>query len=450
MSFKRYPDLPAELRSAVRQFAIDERRWPSKTEPTRMQGRPLRCAPLACVNREWQSDVERSLFSALYLYQCPACPGDETEDLQCLDAMVTPVRQPLVNFITLRMRVDETRHSVDWASSDTEYWNNAVRHALDRLFRTLNKWEWPESQWAVLGLHLVLETFLTKMTTGTPVVLADLPVVPVIVSFQVTAVECGFPFTLPSFLAMGGKLPGLTLLNVEKRGSYMATDECLKFLNEVPQEFPNLKHLDFSPWAHDSYDVYHQKHQDRVTEMNIASLGQLIRPVREFSYGLESLRVLNVVNLDYFFAPFNSENYRAASFTGPTWPRLRGLCLEGPFKLHERPQGRDTDDRERLGIAVGRAVGFMPELQYLEIQGFSYPSSRWEAEEVVFSLEQNSLDYCLSSFSGGSPVEGYKPSSKLLKIWTDSVWKARGHTLKVSFNHQPLSDILDGQGNLDG
>jgi hypothetical protein len=107
----------------------------------------------------------------------------------------------------------------------------------------------------------------------------------------------------------------------------------------------------------------YQENQDGVTVLKSASLGQsLIRPVREFSYGLDSLVSSNVVDLDCFFSPFISENYRAVSFTGPKWSRLRLLELHEPFKLHEKPQDRDTDDRERLGIAVGRAVGFMPEL----------------------------------------------------------------------------------------
>jgi hypothetical protein len=85
----------------------------------------------------------------------------------------------------------------------------------------------------------------------------------------------------------------------------------------------------------------------------------------------------------------------------------------------------------------------------LSIGGCFYPSGDWEGEVTVFILEQTSLDYCLSTLPDGSTVEGYKPSSKLLKIWTDSVWKARGHNLKVSYDHQLLSDVWGGQDNLE-
>jgi hypothetical protein len=94
----------------------------------------------------------------------------------------------------------------------------------------------PESQRALLNVHLELGIFFPMESASTPVVLADLPVVPVIGSFWVTAMDTGFPFTMSSLLAMGGKLPGLTNLGVDIGLSWFAADECLKFLNKVPRK----------------------------------------------------------------------------------------------------------------------------------------------------------------------------------------------------------------------
>lgn len=221
MSFTRYPDLPAELRCQVRQFAIDERnarlRYADDELIERVVGRPP-IAPLACVNKEWQSDVERNLFSGLDLIYHPH------SDLVCLDAMVTHVRQPLVKYIHIRDKPFD-RGGEYTREFDPEDKKAAEGHAIDRLFRILSEWEMPESRRAWLTVDLNMMRPPNSLTD-------ELPVVPIIGSLRVTGIGLR-TWTLSWILRVGRKLPSLTRLVVFRTGTAMPIDQVREFVNNI-------------------------------------------------------------------------------------------------------------------------------------------------------------------------------------------------------------------------
>lgn len=154
--------------------------------------------------------------------------------------------------------------------------------------------------------------------------------------------------------------------------------------------------------------------------------------MRELSYGLEKLNFDAYVDLQCFFAPFNSENYRVASFTGPTWPRLRHLYLS------EWGWKRDKDYWERLQIAIGHAVGFMPELQELSVTSYENRPADYYYYAPCISLSRSFPVDCLKGDKSERLCLDLRmygsPSSDLLKIWANSVWKAQRRILELDIS----------------
>lgn len=124
MSFTRYPDLPAELRVEVRKFAL--KAWCTDTND--------HIAALACVNKEWQFDIERFLFRNLILQSYPQHSSDEESDLRCFDDIVRGVRRSFVKSIRLIIDPDGKEYFSD------SHWYAVSCHSIHYLLRILEQW----------------------------------------------------------------------------------------------------------------------------------------------------------------------------------------------------------------------------------------------------------------------------------------------------------------------
>ncbi|KUI63511.1 hypothetical protein VM1G_10210 [Cytospora mali] len=435
MSFRRYADLPAELRSEIRKFAVDERRDISQEQyfgtELRVRGRELPIALLACVNKEWQFDVERCLFRRLELHHCPKCSllALEISDLRYLDILVTGARRSFVRYIELRVE----RHAICASPMEnfSDHRGTVAHHAIDWLFRILKKWQMPKNRQALLGINLIFENSFWDIAWP-PFEHTELSVVPLVGWLRVSSVDFSIPLLLSSLIGIGNKLPNLKGLQISVGTRLYHASECVEFVNNMSQIIPKLRQVDILAGAlaitEEIAGIQDTPHLQKP----------LSRTLREISYGLEKMNLSNIVDVASFFAPFSSENYRPVSFTGPTWPRLRTFWLSGTDTFERTSHDQKMEVGNRLGASVGRAIEFMPELERMEITTRMDPDDTEDSEitnYIVFTLERTSRK---DNTGAGSnhvlfEVHNYRPSSTVLKIWTDWLGRIQGRHLQVEY-----------------
>ncbi|KUI54596.1 hypothetical protein VP1G_01912 [Cytospora mali] len=441
MSFRRYPDLPAELRSQIRQFVVDERRdhsqdWYLGTNGKfRFRGRGLPIALLACVNKEWQFDVERSLFCGLELRHCPRCLPREVSDLQYFESLVTGARRSFVRYIVLR--VESHANCTSPMESISDHQGAAVHYAIDWLFRILKQWEMPEDRQAVLKINLMFEHPLRDVARA-PFEYTDLSVVPLVGWLRVESHDFSIPLLLSSLIGIGNKLPNLTGLMIYVNTRLYHANECLELVENMSQIIPKLRQVDIQTGALDITEEI-AGIQENLHGWNPENLGEsLSRTLREISYGLQNITFINIVDAASFLAPFSSENYRPASFTGPTWPRLRTFCLNGTDTFERTSHVKKMEVGDRLGASAGRAIEFMPELERMEITTRVDPHVTEHDQitnHIVFTMERTSHKDNTGARSNHLVFEvyNYRPSSNVLKIWTDWLGRIQGRHLQVEY-----------------
>lgn len=127
-TFLRYPNLPPELRQRVRAFAFAAKR-PDVAADNQYRG----LAPLACVNKEWQSAVEKLLFRYLSLKpKGEPLEDDECKEFQDFRAIVTGPRRSILLGICLIIVLEPERDfefSNVWLNDDTTVYVQTHTHS---------------------------------------------------------------------------------------------------------------------------------------------------------------------------------------------------------------------------------------------------------------------------------------------------------------------------------
>lgn len=187
----------------------------------------------------------------------------------------------------------------------------------------------------------------------------------------------------------------------------------LTFSDVFIEKLPSLKSFEYG------FDQFSRSDEFK------ADLSPLItEAMRELSYSLETLIVNEVVDVSLFFAPFSGDDYSSECVSGHTWPRLRDIFLHGTLIDLETTDAESAE--KSLGISIGRAVEFMPELRSLTVsnnimdEGPFLEGSSW----VDFSLERCPCKEPTGSvaYDFSLCASNHKTSSIISKTWNDSLW----------------------------
>lgn len=219
MSFTRYPDLPAELRVEVRKFAL--KAWCTDTND--------HIAALACVNKEWQFDIERFLFRNLILQSYPQHSSDEESDLRCFDDIVRGVRRSFVKSIRLIIDPDGKEYFSD------SHWYAVSCHSIHYLLRILEQWGMAGTGKNVIDVSLYWG-MIDEGGMWPAFELAHWPIIPIVGSLEVSGPPGGYtvPLAPSSLFGICRKLPSLTELRVAMYDAVIQAEETLEILVNIP------------------------------------------------------------------------------------------------------------------------------------------------------------------------------------------------------------------------
>lgn len=223
-SFSPFLQLPFELRIQIIRFSIEvvfenwcewrntqdfpvalqSRRGVLRLQPRHKQ--PPSLAQLACVNKEWQYEVEKRLFKTLDLIVLPDSEPDECSDLVSFSAIVTGPRRRYLSGLEFGFsRWYEPNRLTDSENSD-------LRHigSIMRLLRILGTWSREQVTDHLLWVELRIKL---QDSPSYPLMeeIQKLPTIPVIGQLDIAVELSGKLSKLPLALhCLLHKLPELT------------------------------------------------------------------------------------------------------------------------------------------------------------------------------------------------------------------------------------------------
>lgn len=239
-TFLRFPDLSPELRERVRAFAFAFKR---PDFPAKYKYRGL--APLACVNKEWQTSVEKLLFRhlSLQIKRKPLRPqNEECRELSSLRTIVTGPRRRILAGISFDILFEpegpelETipMHSIVGGFSVqiqprldslfTAEVNDIFQSHFHGLYRILESWKVDEVRAGLIGISVCFRKTYRYTSPGhsglvqlrLPNSLSNLPMVSVVRSIQFRPHDLYRIYISPlTFLQMYQRTPNLSEICAE-------------------------------------------------------------------------------------------------------------------------------------------------------------------------------------------------------------------------------------------
>lgn len=469
-SFRRYPDLPFELRQNIRNMAIHEARLSrgNSSKPKVMQslrgiftthyspGYPA-LSNLACVDKEWQIDVEKINFSCLHLYHSTQCDVQEVAYIQDFANIVTGPRRRYLTDLIINLRLfhkcaeEGARYNRSGSLSPracTEGFSAYIAH----VFEVLATWSDDEVREGLI--FLMIEPKIEGKAHRSPdrfglsASLINLPAVSVISDLWI------YPCIGPASIEVSadlvttlcGRLTRLRSVSADV-GHHCCSEEtastpCIeRFTRELVNAVPRLEKLKVGVPSR----CYWSQHTSSATpDLPISSIESL----RWLSYRLEELKLdSRHTQLRQFFDPFDLDDFNPVSDSIQSWPALRHLEIIGRF-LYADNISRTQQDSLNEGhlICVGRATRFMPKLEYMWIHnqnltgGYLGPPRPYGQLRFTFHAGpygpkvDKSQGLCLS-------VENHMPSSTVVEIWKDSLMHAQRESLAVEVHRGPVYDM---------
>lgn len=185
---------------------------------------------------------------------------------------------------------------------------------------------------------------------------------------------------------------------------------------------------------------------ERSANLRYIPLSSVIS-LRQLSYRLETLVLIDHLHLDQFFRPFDDDNFDPTSEAVQTWPKLRLIILDSSSKEGD---GDSTMDRvqynDNLLMIAGRATRYMPRLERLDV---AKPMTNRQGEiDFIYNSGHCQINlhtshrFCLA-------VRQHIPSSQAVEAWRESLECAEWPSLTVKVNLTP-SRPLPGSGKLSG
>lgn len=241
-SFSQFLQLPFELRTQITRLSIENaldhwcewrttqyfpvvlqsRRGVLRVQPQHKQ--PPSRAQLACVNKEWQYEVEKHLFNTLDLTVLPDSGPDECPDLVAFSAIVTGPRRRYLSGLQLDLSGWYEPHPL------TDPQESAFRHTgiIMRLLRILGTWTREQ-----VADHLLWMELRIKLQDSPSLMeeLKDLPMIPVIGELEI-AVDLRGKFS---------QLPSALLCLVRKLPELRCVDFCLSHWSSLHETDGNYK-----------------------------------------------------------------------------------------------------------------------------------------------------------------------------------------------------------------
>lgn len=132
-TFHRYMDLPFELRQQIRTEAIDEA--VGSFTPGGYRGN--RCARLASVSKEWQPDVEKTLFGEIYI------DPSNSRDVRRFKRRFTDERKRFIRL--LGIAIDDSKKTGPWHESMGLVRISQVMANIGHFLKYINGWDFVTS-----------------------------------------------------------------------------------------------------------------------------------------------------------------------------------------------------------------------------------------------------------------------------------------------------------------
>ncbi|KAL1882902.1 hypothetical protein Daus18300_000540 [Diaporthe australafricana] len=371
MTFHRYIDLPPELRTLIRAAAIEEAAPDAMSWHWR-HGTQRNGNRLALVSKEWQEDVERSLFFRISI------DLSIEEDVLRFKELFTEERKRFLRVLGIKIISQETS-----PLAMCEYLSR-ISEAMAKVGHFLhyfNRWEvngdgtpiyiylvpsdrrdghhasWMNSLWNSQNLDRFSNFGMVPIDMASWAIKSEFPSSLNMVKELHFSIDC-VPFHATREVIQ--RMPSLTTCSFAVSfncDSPLGWENLTDLVNQLHTLTPSLRHLRIIPTTE---DVFMAVDADSMRKFSAA--------LRNYSQSLECLIVLTMALHQVFFQPFFKESKTHLAMAKWRWPRLIKLHLAFyPEPPYSDPGWMKLTPEEML-IAVGRAAMAMPLLQDANIK----------------------------------------------------------------------------------